>query len=298
MNLHRTMLFAPGNNAAMVRDAHIYRADAVMFDLEDAVALDEKDAARFLVYHTLKAIDTGNTETVVRINGLDTPFGKEDIRAIVRAQPDVIRIPKTGTARDVNDVEELIAAEERAAGITVGQTKIMAAIEDPSGVLNAYAIAKASARLIGIALGAEDYATSLTTNRSKEGIELAFARGMIVNAARAAGIYALDTVFGDVNDEEGFRKEVQLIKQLGFDGKSIISPRQIGIVHEVFTPDAQEIEQAQRVLQAMAEAEQKKSGVIVLDGRMIDKPIADRARRTLELARMSGCLCEEEEVAA
>jgi citrate lyase subunit beta/citryl-CoA lyase len=287
MNLHRTMLFAPGNNPAMLKDAHIYRPDAVMFDLEDGVVVNEKDTARFLVYQIVKAIDRGETETVVRINGLDTPYGKEDIRAVVRAQPDVIRIPKTETAQDVQDVEELIAAEERAAGIPIGTMKLMAAIEGPIGVLNAHQIAKSSARLIGIALGAEDYATSLKTNRSKEGAELSFARGMIVNAARAAGIYALDTIFADLNDEDGFRKEVHLIKQMGFDGKSIISPRQIGIVHEIFTPDAKEIEQAQRVLQAIAEAEQKKSGVIALDGRMIDKPIVESARRTLELARIS-----------
>lgn len=292
------MLYAPGHNPALIKDAYIYGSDAVMFDLEDAVSLHEKDAARLLVYHVLKAIDMGTTETVVRINGLDTPYGREDIRAIVRAKPNVIRIPKTETARDVHDVEELIEAEERAAGMPVGTIKLMAAIESPTGVLHAYEIAKASERLIGIALGAEDYATSLKTTRSKNGTELIFARGMVLNAARAAGIYALDTVFSDLNDEEGFRREVQLIKQLGFDGKSIISPRQIAIVHEVFTPTDQEIVYAQRVLYAIEEAEKRKSGVIALDGKMIDKPIVERAYRTLELARMSGCLCGEEETAS
>jgi citrate lyase subunit beta/citryl-CoA lyase len=295
MKLRRTMLYAPGHNPALIKDAHIYGSDAVMFDLEDAVSLHEKDSARLLVYQVLRAIDMGDTETVVRINGLDTPYGREDIRAIVRAQPNVIRIPKTETARDVQDVEELIEAEERAAGIPVGTLRLMAAIESPMGVLHAYEIATASDRLIGIALGAEDYATSLKTTRSKDGVELLFARGMIVNAARAVGIYALDTVFSDLQDEAGFRREVQLIKQLGFDGKSIISPRQIPIVHEVFRPTEEEITNAQRVLFAIAEAERRQSGVIALDGRMIDKPIIERASRTLELARISGCLRSEEE---
>lgn len=297
MKLRRTMLYAPGHNPALIKDAYIYGSDAVMFDLEDAVSLHEKDTARLLVYHVLKTIDMGATETVVRINGLDTPYGREDIRAIVRARPNVIRIPKTETAQDVHDVEELVEAEERAAAIPLGTIKLMAAIESPIGVLHAYDIAKASERLIGIALGAEDYATSLKTSRSKEGTELLFARGMVLNAARAAGIYALDTVFSDLNDEDGFRREVQLIKQLGFDGKSIISPRQIAIVHEVFAPTEQEILSAQRILHAIEEAEKRKSGVIALDGKMIDKPIVDRAYRTLELARMSGGLFDEEEAA-
>jgi citrate lyase subunit beta/citryl-CoA lyase len=188
---------------------------------------------------------------------------------------------------------ELIS--EAAAGIAVGATKLMAAIEGPTGVLKALEIASSSERLIGIALGAEDYATSLKTTRSKEGTELYFARSMVVNAARSAGIYALDTVFADLDDEEGFRKEVRLIKQLGFDGKSIISPRQIAAVHEEFAPTRREIEHARRVIAVIEEAESKRSGVIALDGKMVDKPIVDRARRTLELARISGSLIEEEE---
>ncbi|PID57057.1 citrate lyase subunit beta [candidate division KSB3 bacterium] len=295
MKLRRTMLYAPGNNPALLKDAHIYGSDAVMFDLEDAVSLAEKDAARLLVFHILRTVDMGQTERVVRINGLDTKYGQEDIRALVRARPDVIRIPKTKCAQTVHDVEELVEKGERSAGIAVGSTKLMAALEGPTGVLNAPDIAVASQRLIGIALGAEDYATSLATTRSKEGTELYFARSMVVNAARSAGIYALDTVFADLEDEDGFRKEVQLIKQLGFDGKSIISPRQIAIVHEEFSPTRRDIEHARRVIAAREEAGQKHSGVIALDGKMIDKPIVDRAHRTLELARMSGFFPEEGE---
>lgn len=286
--LRRTMLYVPGNNAGMIRDAAIYSSDSIMFDLEDSVSYREKDAARMLVYHSLRTLDFEGIETVVRINGLDTPYGVEDIKAMVKAQPFAIRLPKTETAKDVLDVEALIEREEKKQGIPVGTIKMMAAIESPVGVMHAYEIACSSQRLIGIALGAEDYVTSMKTKRSPEGIELLFARGMIVNAARAAGIGAFDTVYSDLNNEEGFKNEVELIKQLGFEGKSIISPRQIRIVHDVFCPSQKEIAQAEQILEAIEEAKAKGSGVIALHGKMIDKPIVDRAVHTLELADASG----------
>lgn len=281
------MLYVPGNNAGMVKDAHIYGSDSVMFDLEDAVSLNEKDAARFLIYKALTSLDYEGIETVVRINPLDTPFGIQDIKAMVRAKPDIIRIPKAETAQDVKDVEKLIEEEEKKLGIK-STIKLIVAIESPLGVLNAYQIATSSKRLVGIAIGAEDYVTNLHTTRSREGIELLFARSMLVNAARAAGIYALDTVFSNLNDEEGLIAEVTHIKQLGFDGKSIVSPRQIGPVHKVFAPTTAEILNAKKVIKAIEEAEARKSGVISLDGKMVDKPIVDRAKRTIELAKISG----------
>lgn len=288
VRLRRTMMYVPGNNPANIMGAHLYGADSIMFDLEDSVSIKEKDSARFLVHNALKTLDFGNTETVVRINGLDTPFGREDLEAIVRARPDVIRIPKTEKAQDVLEVESIISEIEEKAGIEVGTTKLMAAIESPLGVINAFEIAKSSKRLIGIALGAEDFVTSMKTERSKDGLELLVARSQVLMAARAANIYALDTVFSDINDDEGFIKEVELIKQLGFDGKSVIHPRQIPLVHKVYAPTEKEINHALRVLDAIKEAEEKSSGVIALDGKMIDAPIVERAYRTLELAKASG----------
>lgn len=295
--LRRTMLFVPGNNPGMMRDAHIYGSDSVMFDLEDAVSMAEKDAARLLVYHCLKTIDYKNCELVVRVNPLSTPYGKQDVEAMVRAGIDVIRLPKTETAQDIIDMEAEVERVEREAGIPVGRTKLMAAIEGAAGVLNAYAIATASKRLIGIAIGAEDYTANLKTNRSKEGTELYFARGMIVNAARAAGIDALDTVFADVDDAEGFEKEVRLIKQMGFDGKSVINPRQIGPVHEIFTPTEKEIEKSIRIIAALKEAEARGSGVVSLNGKMIDRPVVVKAERVLDMARASKVYFDEEEQA-
>lgn len=293
MKLRRTMLYVPGNNAGMMKDAHIYRSDSVMFDLEDSVSINEKDSARLLVFNALRTLNYEGIETVVRINGLDTPFGKEDIRAMVRAKPDVIRLPKAETAEDVLSVEKLISAEEKAAGIESGSIKMMAAIEGPLGVLNAYSIAVSTKRLIGIALGAEDFVTNMKTTRSADGVELLYARSQILTAARAAGIYALDTVYSDVNNEEGFINEVKLIKQLGFDGKSVISPRQIQPIHEIFCPADLEIDNAIQVIHAIKEAECRNSGVISLNGKMIDKPVVERAHRVIELAVASGVRINE-----
>lgn len=286
--LRRTMMFVPGNNPGMLKDAGIYGADSLMFDLEDSVAVSEKDAARFLVYNAIKTIDYDDTEIVVRINSLDSPFGREDIEAVVRAGADVIRLPKTESKGDILAVEDAIYQAERKIGREIGSTKMMAAIEGAAGIVNAYSIAASSKRLIGIALGAEDYVTSLKTRRYPDGMELMGARSQIVIAARAAGIYALDTVYSDVDNEEGFRKEVQLIKQLGFDGKSVINPKQIKPVHEIFAPTPQEIRKSQDICRAARDAIKKGIGVISLNGRMIDKPIIERAERTLQLAKAAG----------
>ncbi len=282
--LRRTMLFVPGNNPGMIRDAHIYGADSIMLDLEDSVSVHEKDAARLLVYHALKSLDFGKTEVLVRVNALNSPFGKEDLEAIIRAGPDAIRMPKTETPQEVTEVDGIISAIEKEAGMEPGTIKLFAAIESAKGVLNAPQIAVASSRLVGMALGAEDFVTDLKTTRSVDGIELLTARSLILFAARAAGIDAIDTVFSNVNDEKGFSEEVKLIKQLGFDGKSIINPRQIETVHEIFTPSKEEVAKSIRIIEASAEAEAKGSGVVSLDGRMIDRPIVERARRVLAFA--------------
>jgi citrate lyase subunit beta/citryl-CoA lyase len=292
--LRRTMLYVPGNNAGMVRDAGIYKADCIMFDLEDSVSINEKDSARFLVFQGLTTLSYPGKELVVRINDPHTQIGKDDLDAIVRTRKAVIRLPKTETAEDVIFCASLITDIEKKIGGEIGSTRMMAAIESAAGVLNAKEIAMSSDRLIGIAIGAEDYVTDLKTNRSPEGIELLFGRSMVLLAARAAGIDAIDTVYSDVNNEEGLRKETALIKQLGFDGKSIINPRQIKIVHEVFTPSEKEIQNALAVLGAILEAERKGSGVISLNGKMIDKPVVTRAENVLSLARAAGVLPSDE----
>ncbi|WP_025266990.1 citrate (pro-3S)-lyase subunit beta [Bibersteinia trehalosi] len=285
MKLRRSMLFVPGSNAAMLSNSFIYKPDSIMFDLEDAVALKEKDSARLLVAHALRHPLYQEMETVVRVNPLDSEFGLADLNAVVRAGVDVVRMPKTETAQDVLDMDHAISEIEKNCGREIGSTKMLAAIESPLGITQANQIAFASKRLIGIALGAEDYVRNLKTERSPEGIELLFARCSILQAARAAGIQAFDTVYSDANNEDGFLKEAALIKQLGFDGKSLVNPRQIELLHNLFAPTQKDVDHARKVIEAANEAEQHGLGVVSLNGKMIDAPIIERARLVLERAK-------------
>ncbi len=292
MKLRRSMLFVPGNNPGLIRDVHIYRPDSIMLDLEDAIAITEKDSARLLVYNMLKELGDYykelDIETVVRINALDTEFWEEDLEAVVRAGVDVIRIPKTDTAEDVSIVENKVERIEKEIGKEIGSTKLMAALESPIAVLNAYSIATSSKRLIGIALSGEDFVTCMKTDRSPEGHELHAARGMVVLAARAAGVSVHDTVYSDVNNDEGFINEAKFIKQLGFDGKSLIHPRQVELVHKVYTPSKKVIDKSYKIIKATEQAIAEGKGVFTVDGKMVDKPIIERAQHVLTLAKASG----------
>lgn len=291
--LRRTMMFVPGNNPAMVKDAGIYGADSIMFDLEDAVSMAEKNAARDLVYEASQTQDYGDAELVVRINGDDTPYYHNDIKAMVKAGIDVIRLPKTETADMIKTLEKDVLAAEKEFGRKEGATHLMAAIESAKGVLNAPAIAAASDRMIGIALSAEDYTTDMKTHRYPDGAELQFARNMVLHAARAAGIAAFDTVFTNMDDTEGFYRETNYIHQLGFDGKSLVNPRQIAMVNKVYEPTEKEVENAKNVINAIKEARMKGSGVISMNGQMVDRPVVLRAQRVMMLAKASHLVDEE-----
>ncbi|WP_268912566.1 citrate (pro-3S)-lyase subunit beta [Lentilactobacillus sp. SPB1-3] len=291
--LRRTMMFVPGNNPAMVKDAGIYGADSIMFDLEDAVSMSEKDAARDLVYEALQSQDYGNAELVVRVNGLDTPYYANDVKAMVKAGIDVIRLPKAESADMIKTLVADVAAAEKQFGREEGSTHVMAAIESAKGVLNAPEIAAASDRMIGVALSAEDYTTDMKTHRYPDGAELQFARNMVLHAARAAGIAAFDTVFTNMDDTEGFFRETQYIHQLGFDGKSLVNPRQIAMVNSVYEPTQKEIENAKNVINAIEEARIKGSGVISMNGQMVDRPVVLRAERVMRLAKASNLVDEE-----
>ncbi|WP_458047849.1 citrate (pro-3S)-lyase subunit beta [Providencia stuartii] len=284
----RSMLFVPGSNAAMLSNSFIYKADALMFDLEDSVALREKDTARRLLYHALQHPLYQDVETIVRVNALDSAFGVADLEAVVRGGADIVRLPKTDTAQDVIDIENEILRIEKSCGREPGSTGLLAAIESPMGITQAVNIAHSSPRLIGIALGAEDYVRNLRTERSPDGIELLYARCAILQAARSAGIQAFDTVYSDANNEEGFLKEAAHIKQLGFDGKSLINPRQIELLHNLYAPTQKEVDHAQRVVDAANAAEQEGRGVVSLNGKMVDGPVIDRARLVLSRAALSG----------
>lgn len=291
----RSMLFVPGANAAMVNNSFIYPADALMFDLEDSVALREKHAARRLVYHALQHPLYRDVETIVRVNALDSEWGVNDLEAVVRGGADVVRLPKTDTAQDVIDIENEILRIENACGREPGSTGLLAAVESPLGITRAVEIAHASERLIGIALGAEDYVRNLRTERSPEGTErspegteLLFARCAILQAARSAGIQAFDTVYSDANNEAGFLQEAAHIKQLGFDGKSLINPRQIELLHNLYAPTRKEVAHARLVVEAAEAAAREGLGVVSLNGKMVDSPVIERARLVLSRAELSG----------
>lgn len=281
--LRRSMMFVPGNNPGMIQNAGIYGADSIIFCLEDAVSVTEKEAARHLVAQALQAISYP-CETCIRINHLSTPFGYDDLAAVLPAKPQLIRLPKAESADDIRELDAIITKAENDNGFEPGSIKIGAAIETAKGLRQAYEIATASKRMEFLAIGGEDFIADLRTTRSKEGWELFVPRSELLLAAREAGIQAIDSVFSAVNDEEGFINEACMIKGLGFDGKSVINPRQVRLVHEVFQPTAKEIDNAKRILAAYEEALEKKSGVIALDGKMIDGPIVVRAQRVLAYA--------------
>lgn len=286
--LRRTMMFLNAQKPGLIKDPYIYRPDSIMLDLEDAVAENQKDAARFSLYHALRTIDYRGCERVVRINGLDTPYWKEDIRCAVAGGCDAIRIPKTERPEDVRTVEGRIGAAEKEFGIPEGRTLIMAAIESARGVMKALDICEASERLFGIALSGGDYTKDLQTHITGTGIELMGARQNMIIAARAAGVQCFDTVYTNLDDMEGFRRDVETIHLMGFDGKSIINPRQITIVHEIFTPTPKDIIFAEKVVKEIDDKKARGIGVFTVDGKMIDIAFYDGARRIIALAKASG----------
>ena len=421
--LRRTMMFMNAQKPGLIKDAYIYGCDSIMLDLEDAVAENQKDAARFSLYHALTTIDYGNTEVIVRINGLDTPhwqedirvcvaggadgiriakcesaqdvhtveaaveaaereFGvevgrtllmaalespkgilnayeicsasdrmlgvaisggdfrkcmqtkftpdgvdmmvargqmllaaraagiqcfdtvftdlddnegfkdtphwQEDIRVCVAGGADGIRIAKCESAQDVHTVEAAVEAAEREFGVEVGRTLLMAALESPKGILNAYEICSASDRMLGVAISGGDFRKCMQTKFTPDGVDMMVARGQMLLAARAAGIQCFDTVFTDLDDNEGFKAEVLQNKAMGFDGKSLINPKQIRLVHEVFAPTEKEVKQAEAVVRAFKEQSAAGVGVFTVNGKMIDVAFIPGAERTLRLAKACG----------
>lgn len=286
--LRRTMMFLNAQRPGLIKDPYIYKPDSLMLDLEDAVAENQKDAARFSLFHALRTIDYHDCERVVRINGLDTPYWKEDIRCAVAGGCDSIRIPKTEQPHDVKMVEREIEYAEQEFGRPQGSVLMMAAIESARGVMKALDICESSDRLFGIALSGGDYTKDLQTHITGTGIELMGARQNLVIAARAAGVQCFDTVYTDLDNLDGFRQDVMNIHLMGFDGKSIINPRQIGIVHEIFTPNRKDIIFAEKVVKEINAKKAKGIGVFTVDGKMIDIAFYDGAKRTIELAKASG----------
>lgn len=284
--LRRTMLFVPGNSPGMLQNAGVYGADCVIFDLEDSVAVSEKDTARLLVRNAIKYLDFP-CEVGVRINHISTPYGYDDLNEVLSVQPNFIRLPKAEGAKDIQVIDEIISEAEIKYGYPAGSILIMVTIETAKGVRHAYEIATASPRMAAMALGAEDFTADMHTSRSIEGHELMAARGELLLAGHDAGVDVIDAVFPDVDDEEGLIKETKLAKQMGFDGKSVIHPRQIKPIHKVFAPSVDEVNHAKKVVEAYQDALKRKSGVVALNGKMIDGPVVAKAERVLKYAHVT-----------
>jgi citrate lyase subunit beta/citryl-CoA lyase len=281
MRLRRSLLYVPGNMPGMLQNIPVFEADGVMIDLEDAVPLVEKDSARLLARNFLRSYQDRNKEMFVRINALDTPYAADDLREILPALPDGIRLPKADHPEIVERLDTLLTEQEEKLGLPIGHFKIIPSIESARGVLNCVATARASSRLVALAFGAEDYTASMEIDRTKTGEELFSARTQVVWAAKAAGVQAIDSIFSDVNDMDGLRAETVLVKRLGFTGKSLVNPRQIEVIHDVFRPTAAEIHNALEVMAAIKRAREMGTGVISLKGKMVDAPVVTRAARTI-----------------
>ena len=289
----RSMLFLPGNTPNIIINGEILGADAVILDLEDAVAPTEKDSARVLARNAIRYMGFGACQVIVRINGIDTPFWQKDLQAIVPVKPDWIMPPKVSCAQDVQVVDAYIAQLEEKMGFEKNSVRLIPLIETALGIENAFAIASASPRVKAIFLGGEDLTADLHCKRTKEGNEINYARCRMVCAARAAGIEVYDTPFTDVNDDEGIYTDAQYAKSLGFSGKSAISPRHVQAINEVFSPSQKDIDYAYEVMAAIRQAKEQGKGAVALRGKMIDAPIVARAQQTIEMARALGLGREE-----
>ena len=284
----RSMLFLPGNNPNMLINGSVLGADAVIFDLEDAVSPSEKDAARVLVRNTLRYMDFAGCQRIVRINSTDTAYWKADLDAIMPEKPELILLPKTGTAQDALMADAYMTELEEKLGLPANSVGLMPLIETALGVENAFLIASSCKRIHALFLGAEDLTADLRCKRTKEGREIEYARTRLVVAARAADVEVYDTPFTDVNDDEGIWTDAELAKALGFTGKAAISPRHLEAINQTFSPTLAEIDYAYEVLEAIAMAKAQGKGAIALRGKMIDAPIVARAQRTIDMAEQLG----------
>jgi citrate lyase subunit beta / citryl-CoA lyase len=292
--LRRSRLYLPGNEPKFMINAGLHGADGIILDLEDSVHPSEKDAARQLVRRALRSVDFGDAERMVRINPL--PLGAEDLEAIVPEGPDLLLLPKVESPEEVRDIEGRVKEILRRSGSS-RPLHLMPILETALGIENAYEIARAADSVVALTLGLEDYTADLGVVKTAEGEETLFARQRVVVAAKAAGLQAIDSVFGDVGDSEGLARWAARSRAMGFEGMGCVHPRQIEIIHRAYAPSSQEIEKALRIEAAFREAEAKGLGVVSLGSKMIDPPVVLRARRLVDRARAMGLVPSEASVA-
>jgi citrate lyase subunit beta/citryl-CoA lyase len=280
--LRRSRLYLPGSEPKYFINAALHGPDAIILDLEDSVHHAEKDAARILVRNALRAVDFGKCERMVRINQL--PLGLEDLAEIVPESPDLVLLPKVERPEHVAETDRMVGELRNRYGIT-RPIWLIPILESALGIENASAIATVSKNVIALTIGLEDYTTDLGVAKTEEGGESLYARMRLVNAAKAAGVQAIDSVFGDVGDMAGLRIWAEGSRAMGFEGMGCIHPSQIPVIHEAFAPSSSEIEKASKIVAAFEEAQQRGLGVVSLGSRMIDPPVVERAQKLVERAK-------------
>ena len=288
MKNRRSMLFMPGNNPGMLVSADILGADSIIYDLEDAVSLDEKDSARTLVRNALSFLKFTHSEITVRINPIDSPYWEKDLEAIIPVLPDGIVIPKASVDA-VHSVEQKINEIKKAHNITKN-FNFLILVESARGIMDVNSIAKASSLIQGLLLGGEDYSVDMGIQRTRLSKELEYARFSLTTAAHAYGLDSLDTPFTDVEDFEGLRLDTAFSKSIGFSGRLVINPRQVEEIHKIFSPSSAEIERAEAILQAAEEAKRKGLGVFSFKGKMVDLPVIKRAQALYDSAKNWGLI--------
>jgi citrate lyase subunit beta/citryl-CoA lyase len=291
MELKRSWMFVPGHRQKMIDKALGLNADAIMLDIEDGVAPNEKDAARSLIAEALgRARAPKSPARFVRVNAIGHARMDADLEAVIRPGLDGLVLPKVDTPEEVRKVESILDAREPALKIERGGVKLLIAIESPRGLLNAPAVASASRRVVGLMFGAEDYGREmgLPTRREGEAQDMLYARSALAVAAASAHVQAIDGVWVDLKDTDGLNRFACQSRRLGFSGMSLIHPSQIDPINTIFSPTLEEIDYATQVVQAFEEANARGDGSISFGGQLIDRPIVERARRTLELAKILG----------
>lgn len=286
MKASRSMLYIPGDSPGMIQNAPIFGVDSILLDLEDAVALTEKDGARDMVAEFLRTFDFKDLFVTVRVNGADTEFFEDDLKKIIPCAPAAVRVPKCNGPEDVLLADKRITEIEKESGVPVGTVKIHAMIETALGLEKAFQIASATPRVSALTIGGQDFTADMGVQKTKEGRELFYARCRVVAAAHAAGIDSYDTVWADLQDNEGLLRETKEVVGLGFTGKACIHPSQVPFIHKAFAPSEKELRKAERVVAAAEAAKREGKGVVSVDGKMVDKPVVARSRHLLELAEL------------
>jgi citrate lyase beta subunit len=280
----RSMLYVPGDSLRKITKASTLPADTIILDLEDGVALSQKEAARLTVRQALRELDFGTRERLVRINNINEALAQLDLAVTLEARPNGYVIPKVESAADLLAVSHFLDEQEKLNGWLLGHIRLLAMIETARGVMNLREIAQATPRLDSLVFGAEDYAASVGAVRTRENWEIFYARSAVVTAAGAYQLQAIDLVFVSLDDQPGLEAECIQGRQLGFIGKTLIHPGQIETANRIFAPDPKEVDQAQRLLTAFAEHQQAGTGAFAYEGKMVDMPVIRTAQRLLARA--------------